>query len=117
MHHFRRVGSGLVCRSPARNVLRASIAYDSSAEEGTDHSHYELPPRFLPSPVGPRSLPRKGALHLNGPVHLWPWVVAQGFPRCPLLPSITRILASQPQTWPMTWTGRSVSDVFLTAPY
>src|SRR6266480_7515699 len=86
MHHFRRVGSGLVCRSPARNVLRASIAYDSSAEEGTDHSHYELPPRFLPSPVGPRSLPRKGALHLKGPFHLWPWVVAQGFPQCPLLP-------------------------------
>ncbi len=26
-------GSGLVCRSPARNVLSASIGYDSSAEE------------------------------------------------------------------------------------
>src|SRR5437773_12464324 len=125
MHHFRRVGSGLVCRSPARKVLRVSLAYDNSAEEAicpklrwhSDHSHEELPPRFLPSPVAPRSVRRKGALHLKGPFHLWPWVVAQGFPPFPLLPAITRILASQPQTWPMTWTGRSVSDVFLTVQY
>src|SRR5438445_3426573 len=98
MHHFRRVGSGLVCRSPARKVLRVSLAYDNSAEEAicpklrwhSDHSHEELPPRFLPSPVAPRSVRRKGALHLKGPFHLWPWVVAQGFPPCPLLPALRR---------------------------
>ena len=40
-----------------------------------------------------------------------------GIPTVPVITSITQILASQPQTWPMTWTGRSVSDVFLTAQY